>query len=80
MEGYNFFSQQGEDEQMYYMQLLTKVGELSKLFSDSSIPYLYYRAHENIFCLAFGAENQSRGDISIDASHGEKDGISPPIG
>ncbi|WP_237201413.1 restriction endonuclease PLD domain-containing protein [Rothia nasimurium] len=80
MEGYNFFSQQGEDEQMYYMQLLTKVGELSKLFSDSSIPYLYYRAHENIFCLAFGAENQSRGDISIDASHGEIDGISPRIG
>lgn len=80
MEDYNFFSQQSEEEQMYYVQLLSKVGELSKLFSDSSTPYLYYRAHENIFCLAFGAENQSRGDISIDASHGDINGISPRIG
>lgn len=43
------------------------VGALSQLFSDSSTPYLYYRAHENIFCEIFGAKNLSRGDVSLDA-------------
>ena len=45
-------------------------GSLSRLFSDSLAPYLYYRAAENIFCLAFGAENLSRSDISIDSIKG----------
>lgn len=50
-----------------YHKYLKLTGSLSKLFSDSLSPYLYYRAAENIFCLAFEAENLSRSDISIDA-------------
>lgn len=51
-----------------YKQLLKIVGSLSRLSSDSDIPYLYYRMAENIFCKAFGATNLARSDISIDAS------------
>jgi len=51
-----------------YLQL---IGSLSPLFSDSNIPYLYYRGAENIFCKAFGADNLSRSDISIDAKKGD---------
>ena len=51
-----------------YYNLLKIVGGLSNLFSDSNIPYLYYRAAENIFCKAFEADNLSRGDSSADAS------------
>lgn len=43
-------------------------GALSNLYSDSNVPYLYYRAAENIFCMAFDAINHSRADASIDAS------------
>ena len=38
------------------------------MFSDNNIPYLYYRAAENIFCKAFEADNLSRSDCSADAS------------
>ncbi len=51
-----------------YYNLLKIVGGLSNLFSDTNIPYLYYRAAENIFCKAFEADNLSRGDSSADAS------------
>jgi hypothetical protein len=51
-----------------YYNLLKIVGGLSNLFSDSSVPYLYYRAAENIFCKAFEADNLSRSDCSADAS------------
>lgn len=47
------------------------IGSLSRLSSDSDIPYLYYRMAENIFCKAFGATNLARSDISIDASKGD---------
>lgn len=50
-----------------YSEYLKLVGSLSKLFSDSLVPYLYYRAAENIFCLAFEADNLSRSDVAIDA-------------
>jgi len=48
--------------------MLYAVGAMSRLSSESSIPYLGYREVENIFCLAFGAENLSRSDCSADAS------------
>ena len=50
-----------------YKSFLKTVGSLSNLFSDNSIPYLYYRAAENIFCSSFDAENLGRSDVSADA-------------
>lgn len=50
-----------------YTSLLQAVGSLSKLFSDSSTPYLFYRVAENAFCRAFIADNLSRSDTSADA-------------
>lgn len=53
-----------------YFQLLKAMGTLSNLYSDSKVPYLYYRGHENAFCKAFEADNLSRSDVSADASKG----------
>jgi hypothetical protein len=50
-----------------YIELLQVVWSLSRLFSDSTTPYLYYRAAENIFCKAFNADNLSRSDCTADA-------------
>lgn len=50
-----------------YKELLKVVGSLSKLFSDNTIPYLYYRVAENIFCKAFNALNLARDDSAFDA-------------
>ncbi|HRZ32190.1 MAG: restriction endonuclease [Flavobacterium sp.] len=50
-----------------YIKLLSAVSKLSGLFSESQVPYLYYRAAENIFCKSFDAENLSRGDSAFDA-------------
>lgn len=66
-----FYEQQNAISQNNYQQLLRIIGSLSRLSSDSDIPYLYYRMAENIFCKAFGATNLARSDISIDASKGE---------
>jgi hypothetical protein len=41
-------------------------------FSESDIPYLYYRVAEKVFCRAFEAEDLSRSDVSADA---KKDGL-----
>jgi len=43
------------------------MGELTNLFSESNNPFLHYRAHENIFCKSFIAENLARYDCSADA-------------
>ena len=61
------WNQMPSDQQSEYKQILQIVGSLSNLFSDSTSPYLYYRAHENLFCRVFDAKNLSRGDISFDA-------------
>ncbi len=66
-----FYDIQKPSLQNDYKQLLRVVGALSRLSSDSDIPYLYYRMAENIFCKAFGATNLARSDISIDASKGD---------
>lgn len=52
-----------------YLKLLSATAKLSKLFSESQVPYLYYRAAENIFCRSFDADNLSRGDSAFDANY-----------
>ena len=47
--------------------MLTLIGQLSNLFSESDCPYLSYRAHENVFCKFLEAENLARSDCSADA-------------
>lgn len=63
-----FLHNQEIEQQEKYYELLQIVGGLSNLFSDSDVPYLYYRAAENVFCKAFEADNLSRSDCSADAS------------
>ncbi len=62
-----FLNSQRSNQKEKYYELLQIVGGLSNLFSDSTVPYLYYRAAENIFCKAFEADNLSRSDCSADA-------------
>lgn len=50
-----------------YVELLKIMSSLSGLFSDNSVPYLYYRNAENLFCYALGARNLSRDDTAFDA-------------
>ena len=59
-----------QQTQTGYLRLLNKVASVSRLFSTSSKPYLDYRMAENIFCVAFGAENVSRSCVAIDAKIG----------
>lgn len=67
-----FYDKQPISNQEDYKQMLTIMGQLSNLFSESDCPYLAYRAHENIFCRYLEAENLARSDCSADA---KKDGI-----
>jgi len=50
-----------------YKKYLKAICSLSKLFSDSNVPYLHYRIAESIFCRVFNAENLSRADVAFDA-------------
>lgn len=68
----NFYLNQKKQNRELYLELLSITGSLSNLYSDNNCPFIYYRAMENIFCKAFGADNYSRSDISADAG---KDGI-----
>lgn len=63
-----FLSKQPKSQVDQYIDNLQKIGALSALFSDNNVPYLYYRVAEIVFCRAFGAENHSRSDTSVDAS------------
>ena len=63
-----FYSTQDREFQQKYIDSLTVIGNLSNLFSDSVVPYLYYRIAEKIFCNSFNATDLSRGDIALDAS------------
>jgi hypothetical protein len=67
-----FFENQSKNEQELYKNFLKTVGSLSNLFSDSSIPYLYYRVAEKVFCKSFKADDLSRSDVSVDA---KKEGL-----
>ena len=62
-----FFNNQTEEQRKEYLNFLKTVGYLSKMFSNSKTPYLYYRIAEKIFCRAFEAEDLSRSDVSADA-------------
>lgn len=66
-----FLDSQEKAHQQSYQEMLVAMGALSRLSSESSIPYLGYREVENIFCIAFQAENLSRSDCSADASKGK---------
>lgn len=65
-----FFENQSKEKRTKYQDFLKIAWCLSNLFSDSNIPYLYYRIAEKIFCLAFDAEDLSRSDVSADAKKG----------
>lgn len=47
--------------------MLKILGSLSRLFSEAESPYLYYRAHENVFAKYFDVDNNARHDDSADA-------------
>lgn len=62
-----FYDKQTKEKQKAYKDMLALIGSLSRLFSTAEEPYLYYRAHENIFTKYFEVENNSRSDDSADA-------------
>lgn len=62
-----FFANQSQNQKQEYEEFLKVVGCLSNLYSDSEVPYLYYRIAEKVFCRAFNAEDLSRSDVSADA-------------
>ena len=62
-----FFNNQTEKQRQEYQDFLKIAGCLSNMFSDSEIPYLYYRVAEKVFCRAFEADDLSRSDVSADA-------------
>ncbi|CAN5668007.1 hypothetical protein BH23PAT2_BH23PAT2_00870 [soil metagenome] len=55
------------DSLEYYASLLSDIGALSKLFSESDKPFIHSRTAEYLFCKIFDAENLSRSDVAIDA-------------
>lgn len=67
-----FITKESGNTKERYINMLKAMASLSRLSSESSVPYLGYREVENIFCKVFGAENLSRSDCSADAS---KNGI-----
>lgn len=62
-----FYENQPLNQRENYKRLLSIIGNLTQLFSESDCPYLPYRAHENIFCKYFEADNLARMDCSADA-------------
>ncbi len=62
-----FYELQPQYQKNNYKKMLSIIGNLTELFSESDCPYLPYRAHENIFCKYFEAENLARMDCSADA-------------
>lgn len=65
-----FYNSQKIELKQEYEDLLKICGSLSNLFSDSDVPYLYYRIAEKVFCQAFHADDLSRSDVSADAKKG----------
>lgn len=65
-----FFETQAKQQRQEYQDFLKIAGCLSNLFSNSELPYLYYRVAEKVFCRAFEAEDLSRSDVSADAKKG----------
>lgn len=65
-----FYENQPNELKNNYKKMLTIIGNLTFLFSESNCPYLPYRCHENIFCKYLEAENLARSDCSADAKKG----------
>ncbi|QTU82527.1 hypothetical protein J7S27_04230 [Carnobacteriaceae bacterium zg-C25] len=62
-----FYDKQPVEHQENYKNMLKILGSLSRLFSEADEPYLYYRAHENVFAKYFKVDNNARHDDSADA-------------
>lgn len=62
-----FYNNQDIKNRIEYQNSLEVIGSLSNLFSDSKVPYLYYRIAEKLFCKSFCANDLSRGDVALDA-------------
>ena len=62
-----FYSHQSKDKIIAYQESLKLIGSLSNIFSESDIPYLYYRVAEKLFNRAFNAIDLSRSDVAIDS-------------
>lgn len=62
-----FYENQPINRRNNYKKMLTIIGNLTLLFSESDCPYLPYRIHENTFCKYLNAENLARLDCSADA-------------
>lgn len=62
-------------DQDFYKAALVTVGSLSRLFSDSDLPFFHYRFIENLFVRATGGKNISRQDAVFDALVGENNCI-----
>ena len=50
-----------------YFEMLRLMSQLSKLFSESEVPYLDYRLAENLFCKYYEAANDARSCTAYDA-------------
>lgn len=50
-----------------YFEMLRLMASLSRLFSESRIPYLDYRLTENLFCKYYNAQNDARSCTAYDA-------------
>ena len=47
--------------------MLKLMAQLSRLFSENEVPYLYYRLTENLFCRYYAAINDARSCTAYDA-------------
>ncbi len=59
----------------FYREALIAVGGLSRLFSESNLPFFHYRFVENLFVRVTKGKNVSRQDAVFDALVGENNGI-----
>jgi len=66
-----FIDKQPKDKIEKYIEWIQVACSLSKLFSESDKPFIYYRLTENLFCECLEADNVSRTDCSIDAKMGK---------
>ena len=63
------FAQVDIEQNGDYLKLLAVLSKLSRLFSESEVPFIQYRIAENVFCRSFDAGNLSRSDTAFDASY-----------
>lgn len=54
-----------------YKESTVLIASLSRLFSESDVPFLQYRVAERLFCNCMDAEDLSRSDGSFDAKMGK---------